>query len=198
MVPKVLKEVMKLFCTFPTIGERTATRFVLYLLSLPTKEVEKLSQAILNLKKEIKICALCFNPFTPKGKETICSVCQDRSREKTLCLVEKETNLWQIEKTKKYRGLYFILGGTLDFLKENVIGKMRVEELKKRIEGLDPQEIILALNPTKEGMLTMDFLTHLLKPYRKKITRLGKGLPLGGELEYADDETIVSSFEARR
>lgn len=198
MIPKQIKKVVDIFSQFPTIGERTATRFALYLLSLPKEEVKKISEEILNLKKEIKLCSFCFNPFSPRDNETLCPICRDKKREKTLCIIEKETDLWQMEKTKKYNGRYFILGGKMDFLKENPLGKMRIEELKKRVEEFKPKEIILALNPTADGNLTMDYIARILKPYETKITRLGRGLPTGGEIEYADEETIEEALEGRK
>ncbi len=203
MVPKQIKKVVDIFSQFPTIGERTATRFALYLLSLPKEKVEKICQEILNLKKEIKLCSFCFNPFSPRNKETLCPICLDKKREEIICVVGKETDLWQMEKMKKYNGRYFILGGELEFLKENPLGKMRVEELKKRAEEFKPKEIILALNPTAGGNLTMDYISKILKPLTTekgrsiKITRLGRGLPTGGEIEYTDEETIEKALENR-
>lgn len=198
MIPKPIRRIIKIFSNFPTIGERTATRFALYLLDLDKEEVEKIRDALLSLKKEIKLCSLCFNPFTPLKGENICPICRDKKRKSTLCIVEKETDLWRMEETKKYQGLYFILGGKMDFLKENPVGKLRIEELKKRVKDLKPKEIILALNPTREGILTMDFVSNILKPYKIKITRLGRGLPTGGEIEYADEETIEKALEGRK
>ncbi|PIU42611.1 MAG: recombination protein RecR [Parcubacteria group bacterium CG07_land_8_20_14_0_80_35_11] len=205
MVPKQIKKVIKIFSDFPTVGERTATRFALYLLGLDEKSVKEICDSLVSLKKEIKLCSFCFNPFTPLKDENICLICRDKKREQTLCVVERETDLWRMEETKKYQGLYFILGGEIDFLKENPLGKLRVEELKKRVEGLKPKEIILALNPTRDGILTMDFIAKILKPLACgeqsrtiKITRLGRGLPTGGEIEYADEETIEKALEGRR
>ena len=199
MIPKPIEEAVEIFSKFPTIGERTATRFSLYLLSLPKEKAEKICKSILNLKTEIKLCSFCFNPFAPKKDEKLCQICQNKKRDKTLlCIVEKETDLWQIEKIGEYFGLYFILGGRMDFLKENSIGKLRVEELKKRMLDLKPSEIILAINPTSNGILTMNYLTRILKSNKIKITRLGLGLPTGGEIEYADNETIKKALEGRK
>ncbi|MCD6094313.1 recombination protein RecR [bacterium] len=199
MIPQQIKDVIEIFSKFPTVGERTATRFALYLLSLPKENVENFCKKILALKKEIKFCKLCFGPFVPRQGEEICPICKNKNRDRSLlCIVERETDLWQIEKTKKYEGLYFILGGKMDFLKENPLGKLRIEELKRRIEEGKPKEVILALNPTPGGLLTMDYLTKILKPYNIKITRLGRGLPIGSELEYADEDTLSSALEGRR
>ena len=198
MVPKQIKKIIEIFSKFPTVGERTATRFALYLLSLPKEEVDKICEEIIALKREIRFCSFCFNAFSPTGDETLCSICRDKKRAQTLCIVEKETDLWQMEKTKTFSGRYFILGGEMDFLKENSLGKMRIEEFKKRVEEFKPREIILALNPTPDGILTMDYLGRILKSYEIKITRLGRGLPTGGELEYADEETIERALEGRK
>lgn len=199
MIPKPIKEAVEIFSKFPTVGERTATRFSLYLLSLPKETAEKICGGILNLKTEIKFCSFCFNPFSPIKDEKLCQVCRDKKRDKTiLCVIEKETDLWQIEKIGEYSGLYFILGGKMDFLKENSLGKLRMEELKKRISESKLNEIILAINPTSNGILTMNYLTRIFKSCEIKITRLGLGLPTGGEIEYADKETIKKSFEGRK
>jgi recombination protein RecR len=113
--------------------------------------------------------------------------------------VSNETDLEALEKTKKYQGLYFILGGTVSRLKKADIEKLKIKELEKRLRNSQEiKEIILALNPTTEGEATTLYLERLLKPLNKKITRLGRGLPLGGELEYADEETLTSALESRK
>jgi len=209
MYPKTIQKLIELFSKFPTVGPRTAARFVFYLLRVSKKEREGLTSVISNLKN-VNFCSFCFKTFESseaKGEENLCKVCQDASRDRTLlCLVEKETDLISIEKTKKYPGLYFILGGTVSKLKKEDIKKLRLEELEERIKNpkkfglLDTnfKEIILAFNPTVEGEATMFYLERILKKLGKKITRLGRGLPIGGELEYADEETLSSALESRR
>jgi len=200
MYPKSIQKLIELFSKFPTVGPRTAGRFVFYLIKLNQEKFDELLNSITDLRKAIKICSSCFNPFDPSqssGKE-VCSICSDNSRDKTLlCIIEKEIDLISIEKTKKYKGLYFILGGTIN-LKKNDNSKMRIEELKQRIENDNFQEIIIATNPTTEGEATALFIKKELKPLNIKITRLGRGLPVGGELEYADEETLTSAFEGRK
>jgi len=199
MIPRQIKEAIQVFSEFPTIGERTATRFSLYLLSLPEDKAQEVCDTIIALKKEIKRCNFCFNPFTSaKDTQSLCEICRDKKREKTVCVVEKENDLWQMESAKKYQGRYFILGGKIDFLKENPLGKIRVEELKKKIEEFKPKEIILAISPTVEGNLTMDYIKRVLKPHNIKTTKLAQGLPLGGEIEYTDEETLGSALEGRK
>ena len=116
-----------------------------------------------------------------------------------LCIIEKETDLLVIEKTKKYKGLYFILGGTVSTFKKADVEKLRTKELEERVKNHpEIKEIIIATNPTTEGEATALYLERLLKSFNKKITRLGRGLPVGGELEYADEETLSSALESRR
>jgi len=190
MYSPTIQKLIDIFSKFPTVGPRTAARFVFYLLKKPKEEIENLISSINELKNNVKICKLCFNPFQGDGE--LCEICQKPSRDKSLlCLVEKETDLISIEKTKKYNGLYFILGGTVSALKRADIEKLRIKELEERIKNHpEIKEIILATNSTTEGQATALYLERLLKPLNKKITRLGRGLPVGAELEYADEETI--------
>lgn len=198
MYPKSIQKLVDLFSKFPTVGPRTAARFVFYLLKAPSQEIKELLKSILELRKLVKTCKLCLNFFQDEG--FLCQICSDPGRDKSLlCLVEKETDLVSIEKTKKYKGLYFVLGGTVSRLKKADIEKIRIKELQSRItKHSEVKEIILALNPTPEGEATTLYLERLLKPLDKKITRLGRGLPVGGELEYADEETLSSALENRR
>ncbi len=196
-----IQRLIDLFGRFPTVGPRTAARFVFYLLKAKKEDVEELISAISNLKKNTKICALCFNYFEPSSdNQKFCDICLNPSRDKTmLCVVEKETDLEAIEKTKKYKGLYFVLGGVVSTLRKKDIEKIRSEELKQRMQkSQEIKEVIIATNPTREGEATALYLERLLKPFNKKLTRLARGLPLGGELEYADDETLSSALEGRR
>ena len=193
----LIEKLIKIFSKFPTVGPRTASRFVFYLLKLPKEEIESLVSAISSLKDNVKVCNSCFNPFEGEGE--LCEICQNPGRDKSLvCIVEKETDLNTIEKINKYKGLYFILGGTLSSLKKDDIKKIKTEELLKRVKDPQVKEIIIATNSTTEGEATSFYLERALKSSGKKITRLGRGLPKGSELEYADDETLSSAFESRK
>jgi recombination protein RecR len=213
MYPPAIQKLIELFSKFPTVGTRTAARFVFYLMGKGQEEIEELVATISEIKKNVKICRFCFNPFDfarrslGEGGAELCPICSNPSRDKTLlCVVEKEIDLDAIEKIKKYRGLYFILGGTVSFLKKKKIKELRLEELKVRLEnpqkfglfGADFKEVIIATNSTTEGEATAFYLERVLRPYNKKISRLGRGLPIGGELEYADEETLASALESRR
>lgn len=201
--PKIQK-LIDLFSLFPGVGPKTATRFVFYLAKKSSRKNQELAQAILDLNKSLKSCSFCFKLFEPKEKETLCSICcQPARRQDVLCVVEKETDLNSIEETNLYKGLYFILGGTLPSLKKQP-SSIRLKELKERLARPEKfgfrafKEIILALNPTPRGEATSIYLQTELKKLALKITRLARGLPTGGELEYADRETILSAFKNRK
>ncbi len=197
MYPPLIQKLIDLFSKFPTVGPRTAARFVFYLLKLSKEEISDLVLAISKIKENIKLCKLCFLPFEGEGE--ICQICSNPSRDKNLlCIIEKESDLLSIENTKKYKGLYFILGGTISALKKSPSKELRKEELLARVKDSEFKEIIIAINPTAEGESTALFLERLLKSLGKKITRLGRGLPVGGELEYADEETLGSALEGRK
>jgi len=203
MYSATIQKLIDLFSKFPTVGPRTAARFVFYLLKLSEEEVKELTSVISELKDNVKLCENCFKSFEPSQDvvpdNKLCEICRDSRRTKELlCVVEKETDLIPIEKTKKYHGLYFILGGTVSALKKEELKKLRIKELLKKIKSPEIKEIIIALNPTTEGEATALYLERMLKPLNKKTTRLGRGLPSGAELEYADGETLSSALEGRR
>lgn len=201
MYSKTIQKLIDLFSKFPTVGPRTAARFVFYLIKTPQQEVENLIESIQELKEKIKLCSFCFRSF--EGEKELCPICSDPKRDKDIiCIVEKEVDLESIEKTKKYRGLYFVLGGIIsgfekDKKKEEV--EQRIEKLIERIkQNKKIKEIILALNPTTQGKTTSLLIQRKLKHLEIKITHLGCGLPMGGELEYADEETLSSALEGRK
>lgn len=188
-----IKKLTDLFGKFPGIGKRTAGRFVFYLINQPAEKVDELVLALQELKKSIKLCSQCFNPFESGGvSETpmLCKICQSPARLKNiLCVVEKEADLMSIENTGRYKGLYFILGFPA-----------RLAALQARVKTANPAEIIMAINPTPEGKIILVTAMRALKEvaFAGKITRLAQGLPVGGELEYADEETLESAFEGRK
>ena len=214
MYSPTIQRLIELFSKFPTVGPRTAARFVFYLIGQPREKINDLIKSIEQLKNKAKRCSLCFNSFESEQEEQkLCPICADPRRDKTIvCIVEKEIDLEAIEKTTKFKGLYFILGSTISgFGKEEQ--KKRVEQrLNKLIERIKAKpaseetitdkakikEIILALNPTTEGQITLLWLKRKLSSLGIKITQLGRGLPVGGELEYADEETLSSALESRR
>ena len=209
MYPKAVQELIEIFSKFPGVGRKGAARFVFYLLKSSKEDMKQFMSAITELRENTALCSFCFNPFDKRenGDTTLCAICRSPQRDTSLlCIVEKESDLEALEKTKKYSGLYFILGGTVGQLRREDLRKLRVETLKEYIvnptkAGLSPttfSEIILAINPTTEGEATMLYLERVLEPLKIKTTRLGRGLPMGGEMEYADEETLTSALESRR
>ena len=208
MYSPTIQKLIDLFAALPAIGPKSASRIVFYLLKRPQAEIDEFLNSFGQMKKAVKICVFCQNPFEPKkGNEVLCQICSDPQRDKSLlCLVEKEADLEILEKTKKYQGFYFVLGGLLSPLRKKEAEKTIIENLLKRLKkpsqfGLakaDFKEIILAISYTTEGIATSLYLERALKPLGLKITRLGLGLPLGAEIEYADEETISSAIESRK
>ncbi len=205
MYSKEIENLIKIFSWLPGVGPKTAARFVFYLFELNEKQREELIQGIDQLGSLTR-CRFCFKLFTPqKNGSGLCEICSDRSRHKgKLCVVAKETDLESVEKSNLYKGLYFVLGGTVSSLREEDIEKLRVKELIEHIKnpakfGVESEfkEIILALNPTLEGDSTIVYLKRKLKGMGPEISTLGRGLPTGGELEYADDKTLSSAFRTR-
>jgi len=203
-----IDKLIQIFRKFPTVGSRTAGRFVYYLMKLPKEGIDEIVNAIIEVRNKIKLCTLCFNPFEPfdsaqgRGDKTICPICSDSRRNKNLlCIVEKENDLLSLENTKKFNGLYFILGGTVATMKKEDMSQLRIEELKKKVKDGNFSEIIVALNPTPEGRTTSVLIENIIKESLSpipKITHLARGIPVGGELEYADEETLESALEGRK
>jgi len=208
-----IQKLVNRFAKFPNIGSRVAARFVFYLIRLPKEEIEELTKLISEIKDNVKLCEFCFNVYevskdsSKQPQKELCDICANQRRDKTLlCIVEKESDLASLEKTKKYKGVYFILGGTISLLKKQSSQQTRIKQLEERIKnpekfglkGADFKEIIIATNSTTEGEATALYLERTLKHLNKKITRLGRGLPAGGELEYADEKTLESALEGRK
>ena len=207
MHPKSLQKIIDIFSKFPTVGSRTAARFAFYLSKMSKEETKEFIEAIADLKNKTKLCSFCFNVFESEDKDSkLCEICSNPSRKKDLlCLVEKESDMLSIEKTKKYKGYYFILGGTLSPLRKSSISKIRSKELIDRLKNYKKygfenpfKEIIIATNFTSQGEATALYLERSIKPYKIKATRLAKGMPTGGEIEYIDEETISSALESRK
>ena len=205
--PPKIQKLIELFSKFPGVGPKTASRFVFYLLKKQDSQINEFLGAVADLKKSVKICQFCHNSFEPKSEQNLCLICSDPLRDKSLlCVVEKETDLLLLEKTRKYLGLYFILGGLLSPLKKRETEKLMLESFLKRVKepasfGLAKanfKEVIIAISYTTEGEATSLYLERELAPLNLKISRLGKGLPIGAEIEYADEETLASALEGRK
>ena len=171
----------------PGIGKKTAQRLAIFLLKSEDPQVDNLINAIRDLKIKLRFCERCFN----LSEEELCSICQSEKRDKSvICVVEEASDVMAIEKTNEFRGLYHVLGGVLSPLSGVTPDSLHIKELLKRFETEDFKEVILALNPDTEGETTSLYLAKLMKPFGITVTRIARGLPIGGDLEFADDATI--------
>ena len=179
----------------PGVGPKTAQRLAFHLLKVPREDAVALAEAVVGLKDRTRLCRQCFN----LGEEELCGICQDPRRDpRLLCVVEEVNDLLAIEKTREFRGLYHVLGGTLSPLEGRGPDQIRGKELTARLQAGGAQEVILATNPNVEGEATAFYLLRLLKPFSVKVSRIARGLPMGGDLEYADEVTLARALEGRR
>ena len=196
MYPKSIQNLITEFSKLPGIGPRTAARFAFSLLRKSKNDLELLSNAIIKLKEETKICKNCFNI----SEEDLCEFCSNVKRDRSLvCVVEEAINIPAIENTKRFTGLYHVLGGVIKPNEGIGPNDLKIKELIERIKSNRIKEIIIATNPNTEGETTARYLVKALRPYENiKITRLARGLSTGSDLEYADEMTISSALAGRR
>lgn len=188
---KLIEELKKM----PGIGPKSAQRLAFYILQSSQKDVESLVAAIKEAKLRLKHCSMCFNitDIDP------CRICSNGSRDKTLlCVVAEPKDLMAIERSREYNGKYHVLGGLISPLDGVGPENLRVKELMKRLQKENFEEIILATSPTTEGEATNIYLTKVLKPLDVKLTRVAYGLPIGADMDYADEATLSKAFEGRR
>ena len=180
----------------PQIGPKTAQRLAFHLLRAPREEVEALADAMVDVKERIGYCERCFN-FTD---QTLCEVCRDPRRDPAMvCVVSTPTDLVAIEKTNSYQGLYHVLHGVISPMEGIGPDQLRIRELLQRLQTDDrAKEIILALNPNIEGDATALYLIKLLKGTGVSVSQIAHGLPMGGEMDYADQATLIQSLAGRR
>ena len=179
----------------PGIGSKSAQRLAFHVLSLPQEEAERFANAVLEAKKSVHTCPVCQN--LTDGE--LCSVCASDSRDKaTICVVSEPRDVLSIERSREYRGLYHVLHGALSPMNRVGPDDLRIRELLERVAQGGVEEVILATNPDTEGDATAMYLSRLLKPFGVRTTRLGFGVPVGSNLEYADDATMLKALEGRR
>jgi recombination protein RecR len=193
--PESIGRLIDEFTKLPGIGEKTAQRLTFFLLKVADDEVQQLAQALLDVKANVKYCSICGN----LTEEDPCPICRDEKRNhKVICVVEEPNDLLAIERTMEYNGLYHVLMGTLSPLDGIGPEDIRIQELLGRLQHTPCDEVIIATNPNVEGEATAMYLAKLLKPLGTKITRIAHGLPVGGDLEYADEITMTRALEGRR
>lgn len=196
-IPKAIEKVIESFEKLPGIGPRTAQRLTFYLLHVPQSQLDNFSESLTNLKSGTVVCSTCFNI----GESEICGVCSDMTRDKSMiCVVEDALDVIAIEKSGKYKGIYHVLHGLIDPLNSIGPNDIYIPQLLSRLNGEKISEIIIATNPTMEGEATSMYIMREVKTKSEevKVSRIGHGLPIGADLEYADEVTISRALEGRR
>ncbi len=193
-LPPSVTQLMEALSELPGIGPKTASRLAFYLLRGQSELALRLADALHDLVEKTHFCSICYNVT----ESDPCPICADESRDRTtICVVEEPLDLLAIERTGQYRGLYHVLHGALAPLDGIFAEDLRIRELESRLRGGEVEEVILATNPTSEGDYTAAYLLARLKPLGVRVTRLGRGLPVGGDLEYADAMTLTRALESR-
>lgn len=195
-IPKAIQHVIESFERLPGVGPKTAQRLTFYLLHVPQGQLDSFAQALENLKKNTVLCSFCFTV----DETDPCSVCSDTTRDQSvICVVEHPLDVLALEKNGKYKGVYHVLHGKIDPLNNIGPDEIYIRQLLDRVNKREIQEVILATNPTMEGEATAMYISKQLKTQNEKlkITRIGRGLPIGADIEYADDVTLQRAMEGR-
>jgi recombination protein RecR len=194
--PRAVRRLIEEFHRLPGVGPKTAQRLTFYLLRAPKEQAQSLAEALVQLKDRIVICSICSNI----AEENPCAICRDESRDRTIvCVVEEPLDVLALERTREYHGLYHVLHGAISPVEGIGPEDLRIDALLDRIRrDSSIKEIVLATNPNLEGEATAMYLERLIKPLGIRMTRLARGLPVGGDLEYADEVTLTRAIEGRR
>lgn len=178
----------------PGVGPKTAQRLALHILKRPESEVQALAQALLEAKQQVGLCSVCFH----LSAEPVCEICRDPNREQhTICVVSDSRDVIALERTREYKGKYHVLGGLISPMDGIGPDQLYITQLVRRVSKQEIKEVILAINPSVEGETTTLYIGQLLKPFTR-VTRIAFGLPMGGDLEYADEVTLARALEGRR
>lgn len=188
-----IEAVVELFAGLPSIGRKTAQRLTFFLLRQPDDVVRRFAEALGQLKENVRFCSVCFN-FTEKDP---CPICSSAKRNRTvICVVEEPNDVMAVEKTGEYRGLYHVLHGAINPLDGIGPNDLKIIDLISRVTA-EVEEVILALDPNVEGEVTTQYIARLLKPFGVRVTRIARGLPIGSDLEFADEATLSRALESR-
>ena len=195
VIPESVNRLIEAFAQLPGIGPKTASRLTFYLLRRPAEQAEALADALRDLKQKTVFCSSCFNIT----EVSPCPVCSDEGRERSIiCVVEEPLDVLAIDRTGEYRGLYHVLHGAISPVDGIGPDELRINELIARLNNEPIQEVLLATNPNMEGEATAMYIARLIQPLGMRVTRLARGLPVGGDLEYADAVTLSRALEGRR
>jgi recombination protein RecR len=195
MYEGVIQELIDELSRLPGVGPKSAQRIAFHLLQTEDDQAKTLAQVLLEVKERVRFCEICGNV----AEEVQCNICRDPRRTKTaICVVEESKDVQAIERTREFRGTYHVLGGAISPIEGIGPDNLRIKELMARLGNPEIQEIIIATDPNLEGEATATYLTRMLSPLGITISRLASGLPVGGDLEYADEVTLGRAFEGRR
>ncbi|MGI8887385.1 MAG: recombination mediator RecR [Nocardioidaceae bacterium] len=195
MYEGVVQDLIDELGRLPGVGPKSAQRIAFHILSAETTDVHRLAGVLLEVKDKVRFCVTCGNV----AQEEQCRICRDPRRDlAVLCVVEESKDVIAIERTREFRGRYHVLGGAISPIEGIGPDELRIRELMQRLADSVVTEVILATDPNLEGEATATYLTRLLKPLGLRVTRLASGLPVGGDLEYADEVTLGRAFEGRR
>lgn len=189
-----IERAIEALSSLPMIGRKSAQRLVFHLLRQPSEQVQCIADALVTLKESVRYCSVCFT-FTEQDP---CTICTSTNREpELLCVVEQPSDVFAIERTGEYRGLYHVLHGALDPLRGIGVEQLKIEPLIERVRSGQITEVIFALNPTVEGEVTTHYLTNALQPFGVRLTRIARGVPVGMDLEFADEATLSRALAGR-
>lgn len=195
MFPKTFQKLISHFSSLPSVGPKMAERLVLYLFKQDPEKIREFAKDLDNLSGGIGFCERCFHI----AENGTCQICGDSKRDQSvICVVEDPLDVISIEKTRNFKGLYHVLGGTLSVMTPEEMKKLKISQLLERVKNEKPKEVIIATNPTSDGETTALYLTRILRPHGVKLTRIARGMPTGGDIEYADEITLSSALEGRK
>lgn len=195
MYSETVNKLINQFEKLPGIGHKTAVRLAFYILESPKPVAEEMANALIDAKDKIKLCSKCFN-ITESDP---CQICESTKRDKSvICVVENVKDVIAMERTHEYVGLYHVLHGAISPMNNVTAGDIKIKELLERLKDDTIKEVILATNPTVEGEATAMYISRLIKPLDISVTRIAHGIPVGGDLEYTDEITLIKALEGRR
>lgn len=190
-----IAQLIEQFTKLPGIGRKTAQRLAFYVINMPNQDVKNLAEAIVKAKRNVKYCSICVN----LTDQEVCNICSDKKRDpQMICVVEDPRDVVAMEKTKEFRGYYHVLHGAISPLEGIGPEDIKIRELLLRLSNDNVKEVVIATNPNIEGEATAMYISKLLKPMGIKVTRIAHGIPVGGDLEYADEITLAKALEGRR
>ncbi|MDP3260346.1 MAG: recombination mediator RecR [Thermodesulfovibrionales bacterium] len=191
IIENLISELTKL----PGIGRKTAQRLAFFILTLSEESAKDIAKAINDVKEKARFCSRCFNITDTE----VCSICRDESRDRTkICIVEEPSNILVVERSNAFNGLYHVLLGSISPIDGMTPDRLKIAELVERVRGDSVAEVILATNPNTKGEMTAQYIKDVLKPFNVKVTRIAYGLPIGSDIEFADEVTLSKALEGRR